>query len=190
VIDAESNYPRANPAAFGPAQTPSRVRIVLTWALLGVLLLLLAAIFVPIESYGPVQAKKAASMSNAKQLDLALLMYQDDNDGVLPKAAAWMNRVKPYTKQPENYRSLGVTGAGVFGFAFRRHLGDQDYDAIVEPKQVAMVFDSVDTRWNANGELELLPKPGRYEGSAGRRNIVAFVDGHVRLAPGPDVVVK
>ena len=97
---------------------------------------------------------------------------------------------KPKREQPEKvsevFHSIGLKNWDVFGFAFRRHLSSRRLASIGDPSQVALVFDSSDTGWNANGGLDLIPSPGWYEkrGSA-NVNVIAFVDGHVKaLVPG------
>src|ERR1700678_1553068 len=45
---------------------------------------ILAAILFPVFAQAKLAAKKIASLSNVKQLDLGILMYSNDHDDVLP----------------------------------------------------------------------------------------------------------
>ena len=156
-----------------------------------------------------------SAMSNAKQLALGALMYADDADDHLPRANLWMDSLKPYVPKPTLvypsdfeiragpakvepekprptekvsgvFRSTGLKNRDVFGFAFRRQLSGRALPSIADRSRVALIFDSTNTGWNANGGLELLPNPGRYEKRGSSRvNIVAFADGYAKaLTPG------
>ena len=97
-----------------------------------------------------------------------------------------MNRIRPYVKDASAYRTPGPKNSRTFEFAFRRRLSDKDSNLIPKPEQVAMIFDSTDTRWNASGELDLLPNPARYKRTVDTPvNIIAFVDGHAKQLPNP-----
>jgi prepilin-type N-terminal cleavage/methylation domain-containing protein len=50
---------------------------------------ILAAILFPVFAQAKAAAKKIASVSNAKQLELAVLMYSNDVDDLVPPATAW-----------------------------------------------------------------------------------------------------
>jgi len=126
-------------------------------------------------------ARRAAALSNVHQLALGALMYSNDFDDHLPHAGVWMDETLPYVAngtRPEIFRSPDHLGANEFGFAFRRTLSAKQTPDVDKPEVTAMIFDSIDTRWNANGGLELLPRPGRYQSY----NVAAFVDGHVKAA--------
>jgi hypothetical protein len=131
-------------------------------------------------------ARRAAAMSCVKQLGLAALEYADDADGRLPEAEEWMDCTSAYAKSLPIYRAPGLSGDGVFGFAFRRKLSDKTIDTVVDQGKVALIFDSTDTRRNASGGLDLLPNPPRYGG----KNVVCVVDGHGKAIPTPGITVR
>jgi prepilin-type N-terminal cleavage/methylation domain-containing protein/prepilin-type processing-associated H-X9-DG protein len=58
---------------------------------------ILAAILFPVFAQAKVAAKGAASISNAKQESLGILMYSGDNDDVFPLATAWNTGSDPLT---------------------------------------------------------------------------------------------
>ena len=140
------------------------------------------AILWPVFPAARLQPKKAAALSNVKQLDLAALMYSNDADDRYPSAGIWMDLILPYVKDKGIFHAPGLPDPDVFGVAFRRSLSRVKTDDVEQPATTVVVFDSTDTRWNANGELNLLPQPGRY----GDHNVVSFVDGTVKVIPaGP-----
>ena len=62
---------------------------------------ILAAILFPVFAQAKLQAKKITSVSNVKQVGLALYMYVNDADDVTPKlgdGVDWTNQVYPYVK--------------------------------------------------------------------------------------------
>ena len=75
---------------------------------------ILAAILFPVFAQAKLAAKKTSALSGNKQLTLAILMYNNDSDGLFPLAFQgtqwtgsdlWEQRMQPYTK------SIGVFGA-------------------------------------------------------------------------------
>lgn len=56
---------------------------------------ILAAILFPVFAQAKGAAKKASSLSNTKQLGLAVLMYQNDYDDYVPPATAWAPQATP-----------------------------------------------------------------------------------------------
>jgi prepilin-type N-terminal cleavage/methylation domain-containing protein len=57
---------------------------------------ILAAILFPVFAQAKAAAKKIAGVSNAKQLDLSIIMYQNDVDDFVPPATAWSNGYSSY----------------------------------------------------------------------------------------------
>ena len=57
---------------------------------------ILAAILFPVFAQAKAAAKKAAGTSNAKQLTLGVLMYENDVDDTVPPATAWAGRGNGY----------------------------------------------------------------------------------------------
>lgn len=104
-------------------------------------------------------------------------MYANDFDDRLPPAKTWMDKTMPYSKDKWSYRcpALQRSGPNEFGHAFRRSLGGIDVGNASNPDQEAMIFDSTDLTWNANGPLSLLPFPGRLREG---KNGIAFLSGH------------
>ena len=64
-----------------------------------------------------------------------------------------------------------------YGYAMNAHLGGKKLSAIPKREQTPLLFDSSDTKIDAHGGLELLPKPGRHQG----RNNVLLANGAVEV---------
>lgn len=81
---------------------------------------ILAAILFPVFAQAKLAAKKTAALSNVKQNNLAVIMYDTDFDGEFPEAFQgtcwtgmdlWCQRTMPYTK------SIGIFGSPLDPFA-------------------------------------------------------------------------
>ena len=147
-------------------------------------------------------------------------MYAADFDDNLPRASKWMDLLKPYFRQatdgsaevpatrdprfdlgdipkppvytsPPQFRSPPLRDENEFGYAFRGRLSGRKLAMVVDAERVALIFDSTDTNWNANGGLDLLPDLGRYSAShGGGINSIAFADGHATSLPPSDPRIK
>jgi hypothetical protein len=144
--------------------------------------------------------RRAGSISNLKQIALAHEMYLLDFDGYGPAPATWADLLAPYTsprivdykkdysllfKSPHNRQGDGDDQE--YGYAYFRPLGGVQLSSISNSADVPVIFDSSDMRWNANGDLSLLPDPPRWKGT----NLIAFLDTHVaRIEGTPKVEIK
>lgn len=162
---------------------------------------LLISVIVPFNCNGKWDARRAGSISNLKQIALAHEAYVADFDGFGPPPVSWADSLAPYTSprtvdykknyslnfwSPHDDRQVDGDG-NEFGYAYFRPLGGVQVSSIAHPADVPIVFDSSDLRWNANGDLSLLPDPPRWNG----KNLIAFLDGHVRAEEGtPRVEIK
>jgi hypothetical protein len=132
------------------------------------------------------------ALSNVKQLCAASQMYAADNDDHLPVAANWMDATNLYAKNKALYKSpaLQAEGNGSFGLAFRHSLSENGAHSVADPEHTAMIFDSINVKWNAYGELNLLPDPPRHKREGGAVNVIGFADGHAGFQPSNGVVAK
>jgi prepilin-type processing-associated H-X9-DG protein len=137
------------------------------------LLLLPVAMLLPVLAAAKQRAQMINSISNEKQLALAVRIYADSNTNCLPPAAAWCDAIEPNIT-PNVYKRPGADPASRCGYAFNAALSGRD-ETKVNPDTV-MIFES-DAGWNANGGSELMITPGSPGHS--RLTAVAFADGHV-----------
>jgi prepilin-type processing-associated H-X9-DG protein len=136
------------------------------------------------------QARDTACYANVKALSWGMLLYAQDNDGVLPPADRWVEVSPAFTK----YRRPEACGCpslreGGFGYAMSGALSSRDVAAVREPAKAALVFDSILPGLNASGDLSTLPRPPRHgaRGPLDRTppyNNLAYADGHVGRVQG------
>jgi hypothetical protein len=137
----------------------------------------LAAILFPVFMQAKTAAVKTQCLSNTKQLALSTLMYASDWDDRLPAASAWQSRTYPYTKSEQVYSCpQAVKDGQQFGYAFSKAVSGANTAMITNPAAENLLFESTKLKRNAYGGLDLLPHPGRHEGS----NTHAYADGHAR----------
>lgn len=93
---------------------------------------ILAAILFPVFAQAKAAAKRTSELSNIKQLSLAAIMYNGDNDDVFPTSIlydawdrsdqwptmCWAPRLSPYIKSQAMFRSPLDSGAGPLWSAF------------------------------------------------------------------------
>lgn len=162
----------------------------------GGLSLILLAVFAPHGSCDNKQgSRKAASIGHLKEIAQAHAFYLADFDGFGPSPASWADQLSAYdlaapifwsSHDDRELTSLEEFNEG-YGYAYFQPLEEAKEWAVQNPEEVPLVFDSSDMRWNANGDLSLLPDPPRWDG----KNLIAFLDGHVKAVEGrPKVEIK
>jgi hypothetical protein len=130
-----------------------------------------------IEGFSPVKQKRyrGTSMENLKAIHVAMMLYHD-SEGGFPIAESWMDSIKTRLKTSEltsdealkKLKNPLLEGDDVWGYAMNRALSGKYKDDIGDPGRTWLVFDSSDTKWNANGDPKaLLPNPPRPGGNLG-----------------------
>lgn len=129
--------------------------------------------YLDIEGAGFLDAQKqhkysGTSMENLKALHQAVSLYYE-SEGIYPDASGWMDAAKGYVKTADLKKGEEMKkfvnprlpeGEGVFGYAFNSALSMGYREDVADPAGTAMIFESKDTKWNANGDPEALqPDP-------------------------------
>jgi hypothetical protein len=127
----------------------------------------------------------ATSMENLKALFQATLLYYEANEA-MPGADYWMDDLSLYIKTADLKKGEAVKkfinprvtpGEGVFGYAFNEPLSGAWRENIEDPAATTLIFESEDTKWNANGDPKTLqPDPELPDG-----NQAVTVEGNVVL---------
>lgn len=125
-----------------------------------------AAILMPVFSQAKGAAKQTATLSNAKQVALGMMIYGGDYDDVLPwpqgmKAVKFVTR--PYLKNDDLWKSLNPAGGE---FRFNMSLGGVSMVDVERPAETILFYE--EKAW-----------------PDGRR-AVAFVDGHAKFVSEED----
>ncbi|MCW3097886.1 MAG: hypothetical protein JWL77_3504 [Chthonomonadaceae bacterium] len=124
-------------------------------------------------------ARRISCLSNMKQAQLGVLMYQEDYDGRFPPASQWMDVTLSYVKDKNVYRcpDLHSSQPTDYGHGFNASLSLQPREKYKAPEKVIMLYDSSDLRWNANA-------PGRTGAANPPRHPTGdsfgFADGHAK----------
>ena len=153
-------------------------------ALAGVIISALFMMLIPVAMLLPAlgaakqRAMEIHSISNEKQLALAVRMYASDHNNHFPPAATWCDAISKNVGQPTAFMRPNGAPASKCGYAFNAALGDKDENQ-VNPTTV-MIFES-DMGWNANGGAELMRTAGY--GSRAHFAVVAYADGSVQMIP-------
>lgn len=162
-----------------------------TWAIVALLLVLVGLCCVwPLNVIwqGELLAMRTSSIAGLKQIGLAHATYVEQNDGFGPPPDRWADALiaaeaNLQILRPSHFDLPLGGGAGQgspqqeerFAYAYFRPLGGMPIARVQDPGEVPQAFDSSDTRWNANGDLSLLPDPPRWLGT----NLVLFLNTHV-----------
>jgi len=123
---------------------------------------------------------KTACLSNVKQMALASVEYATDNNDRLPPSNRWSDVLTMNWPQLKLQDPLGG-GEGQDGYAFRRVASAIKVSAVGKPEDFPLIFDSILSGSNQQGEASTMPHPGRHNGM----NTVGYLDGHVRALAMP-----
>ncbi len=129
------------------------------------------------------EAVKMVSLSNLRQIGLAVVVYAQSHGGRLPDADHWVDEIAPTLGDEKALRSLMWDRAAPptqpYGYAFNRSLSGVNLATLKDPAQVAMVFESTLGHRNAADTGQSVPSPGRHEGGTH----YVFADGRARWVP-------
>lgn len=131
-------------------------------------------------------ARGVASLSNLRQIGLALTLYADAHEGRLPPAESWIDALIPIWKDndpsfpAENlFRDPLAPEGQPWNYAFNSSLSGMRISDIKDPASTVLVFESTKGIKNASDSGQSVPHPGRYHGGS----YYAFADGHAKWLP-------
>jgi len=133
-----------------------------------------AALMLPALAAGKHRAQSINCMSNARQLTLALVMYADDNNDLLPSTNNWCDQITQYLGSADPFRCPAGERSQRSHYGFNAQLSGLSPKDIGNPGNTVMVFE-IEGGWNASGGPELTLDSPRH----GNRFVVGFADGHV-----------
>jgi prepilin-type processing-associated H-X9-DG protein len=130
------------------------------------------------------KARTISCISNMKQSSVALGMYEQDYDNLLPQRQ-WMDVLGPYTKAQVTYCiEVRTQNKKNFGHAIESTLLGRDVEKIAAQSLVPVLYDSRLLQANAAAPiLKGIMQPGRHEG----KNNVGFLDFHVKSLYNADL---
>jgi prepilin-type processing-associated H-X9-DG protein len=131
-------------------------------------------------------AKGLASISNLRQIGLAMILYAEAHDDYLPPARTWADALLllPYWKSPtdsnfhpiELFRDPSAPAGQPWNYAFNRNLAGVRLSDIKDPAATVMLFESTSGVKNATDTGQSLPHPGRHSGGS----YYVFADGRAK----------
>jgi prepilin-type processing-associated H-X9-DG protein len=143
--------------------------------------LIVPAILFPVFAQAREKARAVSCMSNEKQQGLAILMYSQDYDEMLPPSAQWMGTIQPYVKNDAVFKCPDVTHGEIqrpdYGYAFNSNLSRRSMDDALRPEITVMEFESSMLFRSATDAFTSFPNPGRHT----LRDNIGFMDGHVKM---------
>jgi len=131
----------------------------------------------------PTWAKSNMCMSNLRQVGFAVMLYADDHNGRLPRAANWCDaighRMAHIAKPLQEVLTCPSLPRGeIGGYAFNSALSGAKWPGTV-PSRTVVGFES-SPGWNVHGGSKLLLKEPRHN----NRLSFLFEDGHTQLLSG------
>jgi len=123
-----------------------------------------AAILFPVFSRAKEPSQARGCLSNVKQLGLALMMYADDHQEILPQASSWEEAVAPYIAAPQIF-TCPTTGKG---HAFNEALSGADLKDLDNPQATPMLWEPA-----LDAEGLVGPHGGQFN--------VGYADGHAQM---------
>ena len=140
-----------------------------------------AAVIYPIFAQTHMTNGKQPCLSNLKQIEVASEIYESDNNDSYPVAEGWMDTLLNYSMNEAHYHDRTSITKPQYGYAFRDRVMGTRENAISDPKNLILVFDSVLDGRSQHSELWSLPHQGHHRvfDSIPFDNVV-MADGHVK----------
>ena len=135
-------------------------------------------------------AQDIASLSNLRQIGLALVTYPEAHEGRLPDAGNWVDAILPQWKEAREangtlfdptplFRDPSAPEGQRWNYAFNRALSGVKLADITDPAKTVMLFESTAGVKNAADTGQSLPRPGRHNGG----DYYVFANGHAQWFP-------
>ena len=133
-------------------------------------------------------------VANLHALHTGLALYAQDYDQSLPVADVWMDRTKPYLHREDRdpryifHCSQVPLKPLAYGYAFNRLLSGAVLHQ--DSASTVLVYDSQDTRWNANAAATAFADPPRHHSASKHPfDFVIFTDGHTQEADAQTIKI-
>ena len=139
----------SDPQPQEPARKKGRSCSVTGSVIVALLMIVLVVIVFPILNRAlrrmRPKARATSCLSNVKQLQLAMLMYAQDNDDTMPPASEWCDAIYPYTKNYQIYSCPDTEargGEGVATYAMNDSLSGRELSTVPAPEATICIFGS------------------------------------------------
>lgn len=130
-----------------------------------------------VEVGGSVQTDdQTACQSNLKQLMLAILMYAQDHDEVLPPAETWRDDLMPYCRNARIF----VCPVNPWGYTYSVAVSKKPLAQFADPAETIALFEVGHVEPSMAADLTKVKLAHRHNGG----DNFAYVDGHVKWLAG------
>jgi prepilin-type processing-associated H-X9-DG protein len=150
-----------------------------TRGIIGIILAIALNSFLINTFYGAIhKSYRAVCMGNEKQLALAMMLYAEDNNGYLPGANDWSEKIHKYLEGKDsrlmhcvedNSRQRSSYGMNVA-------LSGKKLEDLENPSGVVLIYETAHPGQSPSGDSKDVVQTGRHNNGSH----FAFADGHVR----------
>ncbi len=134
----------------------------------------------PIIHTGPCGSKRGFCASTIRQLDMAFIIYHEDNE-IWPEDKRWCDLLKPYIGEEKKFWLCPIDKTGPCSYAMNENI---PADANELPGDLVLLFESA-PGWNQIGGPEDVVTDRHGEKNPGAN--IAFADGHVEFVKPEDI---
>ena len=166
---------KSNGQLTGAGMATTGIVLSLIFMLLG-LLAVPTALLLPALAKAKQRAQSINCINKVKQLELAVLMYSNDNKDVWPSATTWCDDILQYVGSPQVFKCPTGDARQRGHYALNAKLAGLPGKGITNPAKTVMIFES-DQGWNASGGPELMLQAPRHRKAV----VIGFADGDVEL---------
>ncbi len=136
-------------------------------------LTLQAVMLRPVLEKSRANARKAACLSNIKNLTIAAQAYAMEHDDRLPEADRWVEELRPYINNEAILKCPDDESEALSSYAMNQTLSGKSLGEIEDPASVVLFYETASPGENPVGGEDDLASPRHLEG-----NNYAFADGH------------
>ena len=120
---------------------------------------------------------------NLKDLGIAMLIYADDYDGVLPTPSKWCDLLIEHVDVPKNYFTCPVAKSGPCNYAMNRYFENIGKIYTVKARHDMVLLFETDPGWNQVGSSEILTTANHKDKGCN----VLFLDCHIEFVKKQDL---
>ena len=135
-----------------------------------------AALVLPAIQGARFEAQEAQSMSNIKQLAVAIHMFHEENES-LPDAVKWSDALLPFVGDDKRV-FISSSDPDASSYAFNKNLSGMKLDDLHAVARTVVFFEST-LGWNGAGGIDDAI-------ASGDDFLIGFADGHVERVSGED----
>lgn len=119
-------------------------------------------------------------LANSKQIGLAMRLYANDNDGMMPPTQEWQQLIHKYTKS-ELVFQCPIARNAKYSYGMNTQIGSVSERKLANPTQTVAAFDCSLPMASATGGRDAVDFRHPVSGRPGLANIT-FTDGHAKAA--------